>query len=251
MTLLNTADALYVGEDAADVAYLGTDEVWSSVPAPFAPDDIAGLQVWLDASQIVGLSDGDPVATWEDASSANHDFTQATSGFRPTYQTGELNGLPVVRFDGSDDWMGGGNLSASFPSAATVFAVFTPNTDAEYTIYMHDSSNGFWRETSTGNGYFHTFLAARINGYPTTMPNSGDHMVSLISSASTYNVWLDGVDKGAQTANYAAGTFHVVGTDGGSGPLNGDVAEIIVYDSALSDPDRTTVEAYLTTKWGL
>jgi hypothetical protein len=216
----------------------------------FSPADITGLQVWLDANQIVS-TDGTAVTTWADSSGNGHDFTQGTAGFRPTYQTGELNGLPVVRFDGSDDWLGGGDLSAVFPTAATVLTVFTPNTDAEYTIYMHNSSNGFWRETTTGNGYFHTFLAARIAGYPATMPNSGTHMVSLISSASTYNVWLDGVDKGAQAANYEAGIFHVVGTDGGSGPLAGDVAEVLVYAAALSTEDRTAVEAYLTEKWGL
>jgi hypothetical protein len=36
----------------------------------------------------------------------------------------------------------------------------------------------------------------------------------------------------------------------GSG-LNGDIAEIIMYDTALSDTDRAAVETYLLAKWGI
>ena len=33
--------------------------------------------------------------------------------------------------------------------------------------------------------------------------------------------------------------------------LNGDIAEIIIYNSALSDADRSAVESYLMTKWAI
>jgi hypothetical protein len=33
--------------------------------------------------------------------------------------------------------------------------------------------------------------------------------------------------------------------------LNGDIAEVIMYDSALSDANRATVENYLLAKWGI
>jgi hypothetical protein len=36
-----------------------------------------------------------------------------------------------------------------------------------------------------------------------------------------------------------------------SGYLNGDIAEIIIYNSALSDTDRGLVESYLLAKWGI
>jgi hypothetical protein len=32
---------------------------------------------------------------------------------------------------------------------------------------------------------------------------------------------------------------------------NANIAEIIVYSSALSDTDRAAVESYLTSKWGI
>lgn len=49
-----------------------------------------------------GLSDGDPISTWEDQSSNNRDLTQ-TSTARPTYRE-NVDGFPAIEFDGSDDY---------------------------------------------------------------------------------------------------------------------------------------------------
>lgn len=56
----------------------------------------------LDSRFITGLADADPVGTWADRSGNGNDATQATAGFKPTYQTAEQGGQPVVRFDGGD-----------------------------------------------------------------------------------------------------------------------------------------------------
>jgi hypothetical protein len=69
------------------------------------PTDIAGLETWLRADAITGKVDGDPLSQWDDSSgNANH-AAQVTGANQPLYKTGILNGLPVVRFDGTDDFM--------------------------------------------------------------------------------------------------------------------------------------------------
>src|SRR5690348_4328042 len=70
----------------------------------FSPTDISGLKLWVKADQIGGLSDGDPVSTWSDQSGVGNDMTSSGSN-RPTYKTGILNSFPIVRFDGSDDFL--------------------------------------------------------------------------------------------------------------------------------------------------
>ncbi len=45
------------------------------------------------------------MAAWADASGQGNDATQATAALRPTYRTNMLNGKPVVRFDGADDYL--------------------------------------------------------------------------------------------------------------------------------------------------
>ena len=65
-----------------------------------APDEIAGLKTWLDASTIDGLSSGDPVQYWYDQSGNDYDAVQNTFANRPLYITEAINSFPVVRFDG-------------------------------------------------------------------------------------------------------------------------------------------------------
>jgi hypothetical protein len=86
----------------------------------------AGVTLWLDASLLTGLTDGDPVATWTDMSGWDNNAT--ASGGSPTYKTGVLNGKPVVQFvKANGDAFTTANLSSQFPSAATVFIVATIN----------------------------------------------------------------------------------------------------------------------------
>jgi len=80
------------------------------------PKTISGLQLWLDAADLSTLrqnSNGttavalasDPVGYWGDKSGNGRHFIQATAGSRPTINFNQLNGLPALQFDGSDDWL--------------------------------------------------------------------------------------------------------------------------------------------------
>src|SRR5690606_29647932 len=57
-----------------------------------------GLILWLDAED---YSSG----TWPDKSGTGNTVSQNTSGNQPTLVTNGLNGNPVVRFDGTDDYL--------------------------------------------------------------------------------------------------------------------------------------------------
>jgi hypothetical protein len=112
----------------------GTYTAASSSVTPFAPTSIAGLQLWLDASDAGSLFDATSggslvaadggVARWEDKSGNGRHATQSTSGSRPLRKTGIKNGLPVLRFDGSNDLM-------SIPSSAATFK------------FLHGGSTGY------------------------------------------------------------------------------------------------------------
>ena len=59
--------------------------------------------LWLKADAITTLNDNDPVAIWADDSGNSYNLTQGTTANQPTYQTNEINGKPIIRFDGSND----------------------------------------------------------------------------------------------------------------------------------------------------
>lgn len=76
--------------------------VRQKVGGSWTPLDLPGIKMFLYAPDIEGLSNDDAVASWADMNNAIT-VSQATAGKRPLYKTSVLNGLPVVRFDGTDD----------------------------------------------------------------------------------------------------------------------------------------------------
>lgn len=80
-----------------------------------------------------------------------------------------------------------------------------------------------------------------------------------VTFADRARVYIDGVDTGDTNtgeedvaAGSATGSMVFGGSPGGfDARWRGGIGEILLYDAMLSDPDRVSVETYLTTKWGL
>src|SRR5580692_2641587 len=80
----------------------GTDGINNSgAPSSVLPPAVSGLQLWLKADAGVYSDAGTTLATngqtvqqWNDQSGNGRHATQATSGNRPTYNTGKFNSLP-------------------------------------------------------------------------------------------------------------------------------------------------------------
>jgi len=204
--------------------------------------------VWLKDTGLAG-ADGAAITTWtNEAPSATAVFTQPVSGQRPVKKTAILNGHDVCRFDaGANTQLIAGDLSALFPTAATLFVVYSPTTATHGVYQASGAADVYW--AFGGTGYMGAFRTARVDGYPAAMPTSGDHYVAVRSSAAAFQVWKDGVADSAQAAAYAPGTIHKVGTTAAA--LTGDVAEVLAYDSALSAGNMTSVHTYLATRFGL
>jgi hypothetical protein len=226
----------------------------------FAPDDLAGLSVWLRASSLA-LSDGDAVTTWENEG-AQGDATQATAGLKPVYKTNIINGLPVVRFDGT-----GRHLAiAAFVNSAswTVFWVAKTTVNSVQQVFTADYSAG----ARYGQTRFQSNASVRLIGFNTTPSAFSDDQpftagsfvyASFVRRSSTIQAYVNGTSGGSTAISGTAPTsnraWHVGRVDPADAIntelLNGDVAEILLYASALSDVDRARVESYLSAKYAL
>lgn len=200
-------------------------------------------------------SDADPIGGWVDQSGNSRNWTQGTSGARPTYKTSIVNGQPVVRFDGTDDFFGGPNLSGL--TAAEVFVVVKCNADPS-------SANGLWllgsdasQNThfpfSDGTLYDTCMTTARKNTGNPTPSLASFRLYNVVSTSSEWTSFIDG------TQFYTTGTNTVGGNsatrlgrplDTGS-YFGGDIAELIIYSAKLSAGDKTDVEAYIASRYGL
>jgi hypothetical protein len=216
----------------------------------FTPSSITGLRTWLKADGL-SLSDNDNVTSWADASGNSNNYSG--SSVFPVFKTNIINGKPVVRFNGTQaQFTGPGNFlsanpytllavfsCASFSSYRALFSVYTSDTDG-MELFTFPSGNvygGNWDgQTSFGGLSANTFYA-----------------VSLTSNGSATQLY---------NANSAVGTpgitrfstFSAVprlGSRNGNFIFSGDIAELLIYNSALGSTDRASLQSYFTSKYGI
>ncbi len=229
---------------------------------------IAGSVLWLRADSLRGvLGDGAAVAQWLDSSGTGADASQPVSGKQPVFSMSSINGLPAVTFDGVDDRLE--NASASFSSTHSIFAVWTirAETGDGWAFVLRPSAstysgfsfrlgmpNKLAFETSQGTlPILSSFVTSSVE--PSASPFLVSATISGLTGMQSQNLYIDGVlDEQApmQAGNSAqVRVGYSVGEMTTLGGVSADVAEIIVYDTALADPDRLQVEAYLRAKYGL
>lgn len=146
----------------------------------FLPSSIAGLQLWLDASDSSTLYDstiggslvttnGAAVSRWEDKSGSGNHFTQATSNARPLLQTSSLNSKNGLLWDGLNDFMSGSVAGFKSFTAATIVLVCNPTTAAA----ANTNSASFWSFGSVGSAG---------DGYPAAKGVSLSSSTGLLSN---------------------------------------------------------------------
>ena len=213
----------------------------------FLPSSINGLVLWLKADSLA-LADGDAVTTWTDSSGLGNNATQAVVDNKPLYKVNIINGKPVVRFGGVDDFLSVPNIDFT---DVTVFGVTTNVTNnRNLNPILGNTTWGSFQPCSDIPTY-----GALIYSTGEGITKTGNNYITpTILVGSNVNFWANGVN---QINNGTLSAFHIsyVGYSGNSIDINyffiGDIAEIIVYSSALSDANRIKVEDYLSARWGI
>ena len=217
--------------------------VVAAAPSTAAPPVTTGLVLALDASEISGLSDGDQVNTWADSSGLANDAIRQNGS--PIYKTSQINGLPTVRFSSTD---GGAGDYLRFNRISTIRSVFwvvkenagTSNGpfllgDQDSYDFHRESDNGpLWAGYASENIRNGTtkLMGTGIDGTSTSLPSGSFQLISLVT---TGNVQANQVTQDR--------VYH--------GSWQGDIAEILIYDRALTTEEEELVGGYLTQKYDL
>jgi hypothetical protein len=225
----------------------------------FSPTKISNLVAWYDASQITGLSDGDPISQWDDLSGNDYHLLQANAAQRPLYKTDGSLALPYyIYFDGTDDFLRT-NTYGPYPQPHTIIAMGRIRTKPVIlSKYFYDGSTSpSSRHTlllTTGAPQFAYMYADSIAGMNYIGPEIGQWgITNAVFNGSNCSL-RDGksivLSQGtvlAQNSNrFTLGCANsmVYFTDM-------DILEIIFYNKVLLDIERFQVENYLAKKWGL
>ncbi|HOL18158.1 MAG TPA: hypothetical protein PLY40_07750 [Bacillota bacterium] len=228
-----------------------------------------GLVLWLDASDADTLTlDGNKVVGWADKSGNGNDAKQLNVNNQPTYESNVINGKPVVRFDGIDDFMDGVS-SPTIQQSGTLFIVARNNAAAgkgEHIFFSHSLDSGNRRlridmRPIDGTPTLHIAIANRNNVITEgKIEDQAGHLISLNWDTGNFSVDLDGVNLTLPVSNFDISSFpftpgfYRIGDYGQQlyqHSFGGDIAEIIIYNRALDDDEREAVESYLSKKYGL
>jgi hypothetical protein len=227
------------------------------------------------------------VARWEDKSGNARHMTQGTAGSRPARKTAIQGGLDVLRFDGSNDFMSVPSSTATFKflhsTNSTIFFVLDANESGFapfLSTYDTSSANvGISLETGNGSGTADKVLHRTGRGVSDTSPvgqTTGNaflgfsfNVISVVTqpiataadrssirrnggTAATGNTNTDTPSSANSQYNLSLATDNYLGVGSGTATYSSmDIAEIIIYNSALSDTERAAVENYLISKWGI
>jgi hypothetical protein len=74
---------------------------------------------------------------------------------------------------------------------------------------------------------------------------------AAIPSTATWGNGFPGVASGSSQTTSSGGVILGDGTGGGGAPYDGDIAEVLIFPTALSTTDRQNVERSLGAKYGI
>lgn len=234
-----------------------------------SPTDVSNLVLWFRASDLSGLADTTAISTQWSSAVGSSTTSQGTAGARPTKET--VSGNTVVRFDGTDDWLGiaGDALTAtqnkagttifvkakqnSIPASQTGQLVFF-GTAAANTIRLY---SGIAATTGLQRCSGRRLDADALASFSGTLDwgTTDVHVqTSIVDWANTdYFIYLDGASSGSNTSfqtagnseNTASNDASLVSQHGTGFYVGCDLYEVVVYDRALNGTEQQTVENYL------
>ncbi len=226
-------------------------------------NSITGLNVWIESSDDASfLSNqtvsGAGISTWYNKSKSKittNNATQATSSLQPTYSNA-INNIYTIKFDGADDYL---NVDGSFLN------------NSNYTIFVIDKRlSGKSDNYFIGDNLVSTQNQQLILGYSanSTVMHSQSGANSYTSSTPSYvgdknepriftfthdssvgkKTYIDGVLAG-QSSN-TSNLTNISTLKIGNG-YQGEIGEVIMFDRALKNEERQSIESYLSKKWSI
>ncbi len=230
------------------------------------------LQLWLRADVGVETNSAGQVSEWDDLSGNENDAVQTNANLQPFLANPSTVGnASVVRFNGiqnssEGDFLQGTN-SVGVSNALTAFMFYEMNSGAPA-----EQMGMFIGVPGSFGGSRGDYIPGGQMAFTTW---SYDYLTGYTIPTNTYRIWTDRFntnqnlaqlfdDTATSTTNFSKSTsgqsppqagYYVGGLNPavefvGTGlNFGGDIGEILVYQGALSDPDRLTVLNYLKQKY--
>lgn len=212
----------------------------------------SGLRLHLKADTGTSTTTpGQKISQWNDQSGNGFHATEANTTWQPTFVND--GGIPAVRFNSSAPT----DMNLPTPSTLGIYL-----SNYELFIVSKSSSSAVQFVLAGGINYHEVQLngasgvryIARL-GYILDNPNRADdgsfHLLNAIGTTTEQTLGVDGnyVTSAADATTSVDVAFNLGTRSDGSYRLDGDIAEIIVYNRKLSTSESMQVSEYLKNKY--
>ena len=229
-------------------------------------NSITNLTLWLDSTSeksFIDAENGTAISTWYDLSEQNVNKNSAIAGNAPTYVTNSLNGLPVIRFNGTSNYLtfDGTSLAGSDYSIIVV----ERRLDNRVNSYFISNNGSTIANNILYLGYRTDTLvtfAQFANDYNITVSGFSSAKKAIIHSFRFSknlgkNYYLNGISQtlipvgAVPTQGLLAYNNAQIGRAEATYYYYGDIAEIIIYNKYLKNSEKDDIERYLSKKWAI
>jgi len=199
--------------------------------------------LWYDVADASTITlSGRDITQWNDKSGYGRNATQSNASHHLTYAQYQLNGIDVASIRGNRSL----NVTYTLNTAFSIIIVCQHTLSGR--IVQSTNINSLIAPSRTSAAVFVNGIVVDVGPVP-----AGTWSITTLTvpGTSASSFWWNGTNYGSGThSNW--GNFHI-GAFGGlyAEDPNGDVAEIIVVNSALATADREIIEGYLAWKWDL
>lgn len=230
----------------------------------------ANAGVYKDAG-VTAATNNNSVHSWVDQSGTSIAIEQSIATHQPTFIANGLNGYPVVRFDGSNDWMSNTINGGSIKDDVTMLVVgkFSlvnqPAGNSDYLICVgggygvaeaNFSLSRIAGNYSAGGDRYFSYTGRLVKLGPVIPGNQWQLYTDTYFQTSPFHAGrVDGSTVSVDGFNRAINTNGLVElgrhTQGNNHFLEGEIAEIIIFESLLNATEMALVENYLAAKYDL
>lgn len=226
-----------------------------------APRVLGGgsLRLWFKADQLT-LNDGDPIATWSDVSGYGNHISQPNASLRPVFKKNQINGYPIAEYrsaTASRMDLTSGAVGLYVTNSGSVFFVMRLIDTITGGITLLNLHGGQGREISINHPISQYFVCrngascATVSALP--IPKAEFLTVGSVQVLmSTAREYWNGSLKGQVPISYDYSGGSIPNSLYlGNGNLDADLAEVLYFNTDLSEADVQKVFFYLNTKYSL
>ena len=255
-----TTDTIPSGNNLADNSDIAINTI---VTAPGGLD--TDLSLWLKANGSVYSSgttqatNGQTIDTWVDSSNSDNNALEDTAigaGSKPLFTANGINFNPTIDMNASDDY---------FKLTQNVYPGGSQNATAYMVTHPNNGGGVFVQESNNGNGATPIFKAtghvllspaSQVNGQGNSsgLPKIDAYTQTSSNTVSTYG---NGAQINSATlsatpyANLTGDNYIGARVHGSPSNYQGELSEVIVYNSAHDSTERQKVSSYLALKYGI